>query len=229
MSALRVKHDGDKQRRSGAYIGFSGYASILACTKTPVTDVQVAEITGIGQPCVRRLLKQFHALRLIHRVGWELPKHGFDKPIYALGPGEDVPTRMAANGKPMPHADFRPRLQERVVAFASVIHALDQPMTLAELEAQSGVFGSRLSELTRHLMRPEVRLIRICAWQRRQAPGGRPVRVLEYGPDQRDAPRPRLIKSKAARDRARRHILRPHWDQMVMTLKREAGFPRARA
>lgn len=226
MSALHVR-----DVRIGAYIGFAGYASVLACTKTARTDLEVSEITGIRHAQTRRLLKQFLSLRLIHRVGWQKRPHGLDAPIYLIGPGENAPASLTVDGRPMPYADHRHRLQARVVAFASLIHALEDPMTLGELERQSGIVGGRLSDLTRHLLHPDIRLIHVCAWQRRDgAPGGAPMRVMRYGPDMPDARRPRPNEAvKRAVKRAQKDIHKPAWDRLVIGLKRNAGFQSARA
>lgn len=228
MQGLRVAKEGARPRRSGAYIGFAGYATILACLKQPRTDVEVADITGIWQGGVRSLLKQFHALRLIHRVGWVRPSgRGFDKPVYLLGRGDDVPAKLTQAGGAMPFADFKPRLQERVITFASLVHALEHPITLADLAAQSGVYGSRLSEITRHMMSAPVRLIFICGYETVTLKGGGTARILQYGPDRRDVRKPPTA-CRITRERRRRDIRRPQWDQLVMSLKRGAGFEIAR-
>lgn len=224
MSALFVR-----TAKSGAYVGFAGYASVLACTKKPVTDLQVSATTGVHHPYIRRLLKQFMALRLVHRVGWEPRPRGVDAPIYLIGPGENVPPRMTVGGRPMPHADHRHKLQERVVAFASVIHALEDPLTLIELERQSGIVISRLSELTRHLLHADIRLIYVCAWVWRDTPGGPPMRVFRYGVDLPDARRPKRRVQEVVRERTQRDLKLTGWDRTVIALKRNAGFQAARA
>lgn len=230
--ALRIRATVSEPRKSGAYIGFAGYATILAILKQPCYHVEIAALTGIHAPKLRPLLKQMHILGLIHRVGWHKPARGCHMPIYRLGPGEDAPVPIAATGRPQPHHDFRPLLTPRMVAFASAIQVLmDGPITCGDLERESGISLGRLNELLAHMRKPEIRLIHVAAWEPRRDGSGPMTRMYRFAPDAKDVPRPRVNRKERTRNRAiaRRDIQRPAWDQTVMSLKRIAGFESARA
>ena len=218
------------RQRTGAYIGYRGYTVILAILKKPGTADHVATTTGAGHSGIRRLLKQFHALRLIHCVGWVQPSHGFPAPIYLLGDGPDAPAPLTRAGQPMPHCDFKPRLQRNVVAFASLIHAMAEEIPAAKLVVESGMAASRMRELLAFMRRPEIRLVHIAAHEKMRATGGPLVRLYRWNPDARDAVAPKSDKTKHHRQRnmRRRDIVRSPWAQMTLTLKRDAGlFQRA--
>ena len=123
---MKPLRDPEKQppQRCGAYLGYAGYASILACTRDPVTARELAERLAVGRLEMRRILKAFHAMRLVHVHGWMKPhKNGIDVPAYQIGDKPDVPARVTANGKPMPHADFVPKLKPKMLSFGAMMHA----------------------------------------------------------------------------------------------------------
>lgn len=228
---MRIRKDADRpKRRAGAYIGYNGYATLLACLKTPRTYVEVAEITGVYAPKLRRLLKQFHAMRLIHRHGWFKPSHGCDIPIFALGDGQDAPIPLTKAGKPQPYQDHKPKLCPRVVAFASLVHALKMgASSMATLQHESG-FSQPLSTLLSHMRSPAIRLVTVTGYQRRSDGSGPWIALYEWLPDGKDAkrPGPQTPERKREMDRVRRAIGRQAWVQTVFALKRNAGFQAAR-
>lgn len=232
MSVLTLlKRKPGVRKWSGAYLGYRGYAVILAILKRPGTSDHVAATTGAGAQGMRVLLKQFNALRLIHRVGWVHPKSGFPAPIYKLGEGEDAPAPLTADGRPMPHCGHRPALRRNVVAFASLIHAMADESRATKLAVESGMSESRMRELLAFMRKPEIKLIHIAAYDPGGRLGGKAAALYQYAPDTRDAqpPRPQQRQREKQRDFRRRDIVRDQWSQTVLGLKRIAGIVQPRA
>lgn len=234
-SVLQVRTPGTTIRKTGAYIGYAGYASVLAVVRIAgvAPASLVALVTGIDPQRTRLLLKQFLVMRLVHRAGWHRPTgRGIDLPLYAFGDGEDAPARPTADGRPMPHADFRPRIERRVLQFASVCHAMtDEPACMQKLEHESGVCMPRLSELLAHMTSPAVRIAHIGAWQARPGqPGGPPMKAYMMGFRKCDANRPKP-RGRTLRDERRMlesRLAKPMWKQMTKTLA-SVNQPRSNA
>lgn len=228
MKKLRTARS-SRRHRSGAYIGMPGYATMMACLKRPRTSAAVARMTGVNAANAKVLLKQFHAMRLIHRVGWHQPTRGFDQPIYLIGDGIDVPARLTRSGKPMPHADHQPRLIQRVVAFASFMQALqgEAPMSRKDLEREAGLTHTAVDRLLKRLLSPEVRLAFVAAHDIRADNAGPPTALYSFGIDQDDAPKPERT-ARRIRDRVRRDVKKGSWTQTVFSLKRQAGIQQPR-
>jgi len=74
----------------------SCYVTILKTLLTePSTDqYKLHDLTGLRVETVRDLLKAYHKAGCLHIVGWLPNGRNIDTtPIYALGPGEDVPKK----------------------------------------------------------------------------------------------------------------------------------------
>jgi hypothetical protein len=226
MSTFKLleRPENGERKRTGAYLGYRGYAVILAILKRPGTPDHVATTTGAGMPGIRRLLRQFHTLRLLHIVGWVKPSNGFPAPIYKLGEGIDEPAPLTRAGQPMPHCGRAPRMQRNVVAFASLIHALAEETPAAKLAIQSGMAASRLRELLQYMRRPEIRLVHIAAYEPQGRLGGPAVRLYQYNPGASDARYQKPRKHTRSRAPRLRDLARDPWAQMTLTLKREAGM-----
>lgn len=227
-NGLLIRRDRTKQR-AGAYIGFQGYATILATIKTQAMTVPaIASITGVNESKLRRLMKEFLALRLVHREGWHKPTRGCHLPMYRQGDGDDAPIPMTPKGKPQPYHDFKPSLAPRVVAFGSLVQVLASgPVSKSTLMQQSGISMSRISELLAHMRKPEIRLVNIAAWERRRDGCGPPTALFKLNPDAKDAQRLKPIGRQVC-DIARRDIRRGKWGLTVAALKRHAGFELAK-
>ena len=210
--------ESQRAHKCGAYLGYAGYASILACTREPVTARELAERLAVGRLEMRRILKAFHAMRLVHVHGWMKPhKNGIDVPVYQIGDKPDMPARVTANGKPMPHADFVPKLRPKMLSFGALLHALREPRTLDDLERESHITRSTLAPLLRHMKRPGLRLVHIHGWAPRADGYGPPSRLFMAGGNN-DAPRPKP-RGRNPRRNITRDIQRPAWGSMILQLR----------
>ena len=209
-------------KRSGAYLGYRALGALLGLLRDDRTPQALSTATGVALPRMRSLLKQFLALSLVDRVGWERPPHGYATPVYRLGYGYVAPAPLMPCGQPQTHADFKPALQPRIVAFASIVQALRLGGPIAEIEHQSGVPRSRLFQAVANMHR--LRLIHVRAWD--ISPTGPMSRVWAWGGG-KDAPRPKPMP------RVRRHAAhvlgRSPWIETVVGLKRQAGIKRPSA
>ena len=219
MTELRSKI---KRGRSGAYLGYSALATILSVLREEKTPQAASDITNVGLPRMRLLLKQFLDLGVVDRVGWEFPTHGYAAPVYRMGSGLQVPAPKMPNGMPQTLADFRPRLQPRIVAFCSLVQALRHGGSLTEIAHQSGVAAGRLSDVVKHMH--ALRLVHISGWDR--SPVGPVWRLWAWGSGvdvRRPKCRPRV------RNRAAAVLGRTSWAETVVSLKRGAGIKRPSA
>lgn len=225
---LWVRHGAEQKKHTGAYVGYVGYAALLACTKQEVSAAQAAVMTGIGEQLVRRLLGQFRAMRLVHRSGWTRPSvRGFDQPLYRIGDEPDTPPRPTRRGSVMPHADHVHVPLPRVKSFGSLVHALqDDCLSMTELADRTGIAPSRLSEVLSYMASPGLRLIYIADWKWRDSPGGPPIKLWEFGLDKRNATKPKA-SGRGKRD-ARRKVealmSRPRWENTLAMLRTNSGF-----
>lgn len=207
-------------KRSGAYIGFRALTIILwRLTAAKHTPQRLAELTGISVTRVRCILKQLLELQIVDRVSWEKAAHGFPAPIYRAGSGERVPAILNHRGEPQAYADFKPRLQPRVVAFASFVQAIQLgPSSLSRICHESGLVSSRASELIRGLH--ERKLIHVAGWDRDS--DGHVSRLWSWGKAE-DAPRP-ASRGRQRHVRSDAKFIRSSWAGTVVQLKRGAGI-----
>lgn len=211
----------------GAYIGMLGYATLLAQFKTPQSATAAGAALGIARTKSTCLAKQFNALGLLHRVGWERPSvRGFDQAIYLLGPGPDAPARMTRSGKPMPHADFVPPINDKVMKFARFMAAIQEPRTRQQIIDLVGLSPSRCTALLAHLRSKPIRLAYVSGHTEPSRVNGHSMEEICYGPDRRDVPKPRIDNRrdrKNAATRARHRLKMDPWKGMIVSLN-----PRAR-
>lgn len=225
---LWVRHGTERKRHTGAYVGYVGYAALLACTKQEVSAAQAAKMTGIAEPLVRRLLGQFRTMRLVHRSGWTRPSvRGVDQPLYRIGDEPDVPARPTRKGGTMPYVDHVHVPLPRVKSFGDLIHALrDDCLSMTELADRTGIAPSRLSEVLSYMASPGLRLIYIADWKWRDVPGGPPIKLWEWGLDKRNATKPKA-SGRSRRD-ARRKLdalmAQPRWVNTLAMLRTASGF-----
>lgn len=221
----------EKKRHAGAYLGYVGYAALLAATKQEVSATKAAEIIGAHRDTVRRLLGQFRTLGLVYRSGWVREStNGFDQPLYRIRveDEQDVPARLTSAGGPMPHADHEHKPQERVRSFASLVEALKNDcLSRGELAEKTGLSAARITKVLSYMASPGVKLIYVADWRWRGGkPGGPPSKLWEFGLDKRNAFRPKPI------GRGRRDCKRavetlgsaPTWERTLAMLRTTAGF-----
>lgn len=225
--SLRIRSNASQRRRAGAYVGYVGYAKILAATAEPRTHAEISAITGVYEKGLLRLLKQFRAFGLVHRVGWVKPDHGFAMAQWKLGMGEEAPVPLNAKGRPQAYHDQRPKMQPRAVAFASLVNALQQgASSRTSLMEQSGLPHGALHRVIAAMHK--MKLITVAAWTRREDGCGPWIPCYEWGPGVPNIPRPKARKRKDYR-KMRREMALPAWARTVVGLKRQAGFQAAKA
>lgn len=223
----RLRPGDENTKHPGGYMGYSGLAYVLAMTRSGASPFDVTRVTGLAHRRASGVLRQFWIMGLIHRSGWIKPTHGFPTPIYTLGPGEDVPAMIGADGKPHAYADMRPKqMQPRIVAFCSLCQAMAEPSTVAELERQSGIDDARIRKALKAMNEPRVGLSYIAGYQPRDDEAGPPAAMWVFGKGKNapmPAPKPRTRKTRNARTAL---VLKGGWINTVMDLRRIAGIQR---
>lgn len=207
--------------KTGAYIGFKALTIILWRLKTAKhTPQRLCELTGTSLRLMRCLLKQLLELQLVDRVGWEPVAHGFPAPIYRAGEGERVPAPLNHKGLPQAYADFKPRLQPRVVAFASAIQSIQLgASSLNDICHESGLAPSRASVLLRELHARK--MVHVAGWIK---PKATPIYRLWAWGEAEDAPKPLPLEKRRVRVRREAKHVGSSWASTVVQMKRNAGI-----
>jgi hypothetical protein len=188
--------------------GWRRYAQILRELATePRTTQDLTAMSGCGKDGLRYAIRSMHALRLIHICRWAARPRAVPTPVWALGEGDDAPApKVKETGKASRHcmfaADRRPK--PNVIAFASIVHALSEPSTLAQVLEETGTnIGS--TRVIIQVLR-SLKLVRIHGWEPRKFIGGTPARRFVFAVDKNDAQRPKRLseceRSKRYYDRA---------------------------
>lgn len=124
------------------------------------------------------------------------------------------------DGLQLAYADFKPRLQPRVVAFASAIQSIQLgASSVNEICHESGLAPSRASELLRELHARK--MVHISGWVK---PKGSPIfRLWSWG-EAEDAPRPLPLGARRVRVRTDYKHVGSSWASTVVQMKRVAGI-----
>lgn len=183
-------------------MGLVQYGRVLAAiTEQPRTTAAVAGIVARQPQRLREILWRMRQMGEAHVVGWAQTEklRGILAPVFAAGPGESLPypkpLKRCEPGSTMARANPKPEL----ISFCSVIKALREGGTRAEIHADTGIAPMRLSLLLRSLHAAGV--THRSAWAR-ESEDGSPAEVFTLGAG-RDAPRPKAMTAKAKQDRYR--------------------------
>jgi len=177
--------------------GHRGFASILRLVlDKPMDHAEVASEIGFGVEYVRNLMRGMHALGLVHAGSWRRNARGFARPVYAFGDKPDAPAPAANNGVNHPGVTRPKRIYSEVVAFATIVRALQEPVSAHGVIAASGVNEATAYRLLVHMH--GLRLIHVSEWERRIGIGGTPQKLYLLAPDKPDAPRPAREDHRAA-------------------------------
>lgn len=201
------------KRKVGQHLGMRDYATILAAVaRIPSSAARLASHQSASVLSLRRILGMFHALGLVHIHGFVNESRGTPSAVYAAGPGVDAvmpPTRDGLPSKALKAVSRRVPLRSNVIAFASVVRALEQGLTIREMVDETGQNDGALRRLVRYMH--EAGMVHICEWQRSST--GYPAAVYRLG-RRVDAryPRPMTVQERSARSwagrKARLEIMR---------------------
>lgn len=183
-------------------MGLVQYGRVLAAiTEQPRTSVAVADVVARQPQRIREILWRMEHMGEAHVVRWDQPEmlRGIMAPVFAAGPGQSVPyprpLKRAAPGSTLAKSHPKPEL----ISFCSVLKALREGGTRADIGAATGIAPMRLSLLLRSLH--AARLTHCSGWYR-EGNDGSPAQVFMLGAG-RDVPRPKALPAKAKQDRYR--------------------------
>ena len=150
--------------RRGGQFSFILLSDILF--SLPGTTRDVAQRSGICLYRAVNLMRQMHALKLVHKASFERhgPRHA---PMAVWAPGEGVDaipmTKAGVPRRPHPHAKAQ-RLSAQIIAFGSLMRALREPKTVAALVQETGIGLRAAGGFVKHLR--ETGRVRIASWER---------------------------------------------------------------
>jgi hypothetical protein len=155
-------------RENKGRMGLVHYAKVLAfITVAPATHVHVAKHFGRGVQRMRQLLKRMVHMKLAHVSSWEhrKGKQGMLLPVFSGGVGVCAPypnpnVMRDTVGRALRRSDVRSEL----IGFAMVLDLMREPVTRAEIHAETGISHSNLKPLLEALR--DLNLIRVGAWVR---------------------------------------------------------------
>lgn len=183
-------------------MGLVQYGRVLAAiTSEPRTHVAVAGMVDRQRQRIREILWRMEHMGEAHVVRWDQPekKRGQLCAVFAAGPGKSAPypreLKRAAPGSMLAMSNPKPEL----ISFCSVLKALREGGTRADIGAATGIAPMRLSLLLRSLH--AARLTHCSGWYR-EGNDGSPAQVFMLGAG-RDVPRPKALPAKAKQDRYR--------------------------
>lgn len=188
-------------------MGLVQYGRVLAAiTEQPRTHVAVSAIVDRQPQRIREILWRMEQMGEAHVVRWDQPGslRGIMCAVFAAGPGKSEPyprpLKRSAPGSTLARAHPKPEL----ISFCSVLKALREGGTRAEIGAATGIAHMRLSLLLRSLH--AARLTHCSGWSR-EGDSGSPAQVFTLGAG-RDVPRPKAQCAKEKQDRYRAKLRR---------------------
>lgn len=181
-----------KKATRGQHLSVCDLADILKLiTVAPMTARQVSEQHKCTATVLRRILRCMVQSGVAHVSGWDRSVRGTPAAIFSGGPGENVPAPLTVSGQPMetPWAKgVRARPNVNLILFASLIHALEEGGTVAELTERTGCNPATAAKFVNHVRR--LGLAYVGAWHHNWT--GYPARVFMLG-SRRDVPRPKAM------------------------------------
>ena len=167
-------------RREHGRMGLQAYARILASLRdTPGTAWDLAERFNRGRQRMGETLWRLERGGFVHVSDWvpNLRGRGMLIPRFVFGPGTSapypVPLRRKTHGVGLVLSDPRPEL----VGFMSILRAMEQPVSRAELREATGYSHHRLSELLRCMR--ALGLVHVAGWNTERI--GNPAQLFQFG------------------------------------------------
>lgn len=161
---------------SGNSRGIVSYARVWVCL--PCTTSEAAEKTGISRDWLQEMMKQMRFCEIIHRSGVkESVKSKFPEAIHSAGSGVNKAYLGRLSARPK-------KINSHAVAFASIIRALYEPKTVAELINETGLASDTIYKVVKTLR--AAKKAYVCSYDQRH---GSPAQVFTLG-ERWDARRP---------------------------------------
>jgi hypothetical protein len=184
---------GKTKLKMGQRMGMKGYIALYAAlSRKPMSAAELIMDQLVGHNAVYRYLVTLHALGELHVVDWRVQPNIRAQPVYAAGPGQDAPLPLRPNGRPSagPNKARRRALSPALIAFASLLRSLREPICRAELREETGYTDYFIGIALRALMKNK--LARITSWVRESNSIPGPPRAyyqLGSGPNAKRPPR----------------------------------------
>jgi hypothetical protein len=199
----------DACRASRTKLGMEGYAFLCAMLREqPDTARGLEHRARLGHVAAYRFVMTLHAMKEAHICGWKVVPKSPVLPIFAFGPGVDMPPpAVRPNGRPVQSVNMpERRLCPGVMAFVQLKRALETPADRTELMEVTGLHFSTITGALDVLV--ALNLAHISTWMDRRQ-GGAALMNVEWGPGE-NANRPRYTRrERRALHSWRRATVRP--------------------
>jgi hypothetical protein len=188
-----------KPRKKQHRLGMAGYARICAALRDkPRSLYELTRDGVVARVSAYRVVCQLFACGWLHVVEMRAsaPRHA-KQPVFAFGRGESIPGRVPKG-----------QGSSEVIAFASLLTALEDTGSIDEIEQETGINKCTVRKLVKQMA--ALGLAHICRWNVR-AGGGPAIRVFSIG---------RAKQAKRPKPKGRQAINRDYWERR----KRAAPF-----
>lgn len=229
MNPMHLKHrlakwvaQRDRIRITRTKLGLVGYAHLAAMlVQEPCTAIALAQKAHMGHVAAYRFLISLHTLRRVHVRSWEQRPRVRPVPVFAFGPGQDAPPPIKApNGRPVEAASVpRARVCASLIAFESLLKAIEQPASLVDAVESTGLHCTQLQRALRTLV--HLGLAHVALWVDRPQ-GGRALPQYQLG-DGPNAPEPTGRKKEIRPLNAQRQRSRRTYAQLDQTMRALVG------
>lgn len=166
-------------------LGMEGYVEIAARLRQPCTIKDLQNEGLVANSNSYRLVPSMWAMGLVHISGWDLTPGRRTMPLWKWGQGDDapVPERRGINGirpvyvKPPKKPE---RASPEIIAFASLLSAIEVRVTRAQIEALTGLNWQTVARALRALMRHK--MAHRPGFMPPKSQGGQPAALYLIGP-----------------------------------------------
>lgn len=203
----------EQVRNARVKLGMEGYAFLCAMLRQqPCTAPELRECANLGHVAAYRFLMTMYALKRVHISDWRLCERMPVLPVFALGAGADVPPPAARpNGRRVLVVNMpRTRLCAGVLAFVTLLRAIEVPSSRLEIVAATGLNHTTVQNALDALV--GLNLAHIAMWLDRPQ-GGAPMPQFQGGAGRNAARPPRnlegrreLLGHRAAQSRVLRRL-----------------------
>lgn len=174
------------RRKKGQRLGWLGYLDILRHIQlSPSTSDQVAAVFNIAALNGPKVMRHLHAAKLAHISDWtkeDAPRANW-RPVWSAGhrpdaarPGEGTRSWARSNN-----------IAPQLIALASAIRCLAEPITREDLVAATGCGDGTVRQMLKHAKR--IGFVRVSDWIPPSSAGGPPTAMWCLG-SRPDAPKP---------------------------------------
>lgn len=177
-------------------LGLAGYVYLAAMLRDQPCTVRALQARArLGHVAAYRFVMTLYRLGRAHIAGWQETPRAPLLPIFAWGPGADVPApKLRSSGRPVEAVNLpKLRLCAAVIAFDHLLRTMEVPCSRVEIAAETGLDDTTVQNALEALL--ETGMAHLPLWLAREQ-GGDPLPQYQAGPG-RNAPKPKPRRAEA--------------------------------